>query len=687
MADGDEPHYLLVAHSLAYDGDLDLANNLARQDYSVFYSYTLGPAVDGQIRDFRGNDRLISKHDIGLPLLIAPFYRLAGRWGAIVFQCTVAALVMALIFRWLDAHLDHKPIALFVSFAVGASLPLLGFSSQVYPEMEAALIVVWALWQLDRAQHLKPTAWRLGGYSVLIAFLPWLSIKYTVLSALLASAGVLFLLGRHKGEQLETVLVLVIPAALSAALWIWARLQLYGSLLPMTQYVGEQFAFSQMDQGIPGLLLDQEHGLLPYAPLYVVAPVGLVLMWLSGKRTIVLLVTATFLTYFFLVASWHCWWGGWCFPARFLTTVSPVLALPIGYVCRAVFCSGWVGVPLAPLVAAIAFGGVALGGFGMEDPFYRLLNDRDGAANLFLDIGPRQFDWPGFLPSYAPASTRKYFHAARFSSRVGSRLVDESCYGNWAWSVPAGSQPGYLAKGASQALGAGRYQVCVEIAVGASSGNAALLEAALIDREPERVFVYPIGTTALGAGSETDWRCFDLLLNHRELVEFRLWATGAGDVHLCALSLERLGPWSLRYYSPGGDLDLSSANIAHFFGAGWSEPEHWGRWAVGDFSEVFIHLENNTDMLLTLNVFPYHVGGRTQQLSVSYNEHLLDRFSFTGSEAAKFRAVIPREIISCGLDVLRFEYAHARSPAEEELSGDQRQLAVGFLSIEFSPSP
>ncbi|MDD8016340.1 MAG: hypothetical protein PHX45_11660, partial [Acidobacteriota bacterium] len=35
---GDEPNYLLTAHSLLYDRDINLANNYARQDYFHFYS-------------------------------------------------------------------------------------------------------------------------------------------------------------------------------------------------------------------------------------------------------------------------------------------------------------------------------------------------------------------------------------------------------------------------------------------------------------------------------------------------------------------------------------------------------------------------------------------------------------------------------------------------------------------------
>ena len=50
---GDEPHYLLAAHSLVHDGDLDLSNNYAQRDYAAFYTgYYLNPHVhvraDGQ---------------------------------------------------------------------------------------------------------------------------------------------------------------------------------------------------------------------------------------------------------------------------------------------------------------------------------------------------------------------------------------------------------------------------------------------------------------------------------------------------------------------------------------------------------------------------------------------------------------------------------------------------------------
>ncbi|MGH2522870.1 MAG: hypothetical protein ACRDH2_10245, partial [Anaerolineales bacterium] len=68
---GDEPHYLLAAHSLAYDGDFDLGNNYAERDYLSFYGDAnlnphTRPGLDGQA---------VLTHNLGLSLLITPGYR------------------------------------------------------------------------------------------------------------------------------------------------------------------------------------------------------------------------------------------------------------------------------------------------------------------------------------------------------------------------------------------------------------------------------------------------------------------------------------------------------------------------------------------------------------------------------------------------------------------------------------
>ena len=73
--DGDEPYYLLITHSLAYDFDADLTNNYAAGDWQHF--------LDRQIRPQPGDPvgphgELYSCHNELLPLALAPAYQLAG---------------------------------------------------------------------------------------------------------------------------------------------------------------------------------------------------------------------------------------------------------------------------------------------------------------------------------------------------------------------------------------------------------------------------------------------------------------------------------------------------------------------------------------------------------------------------------------------------------------------------------
>src|SRR5687768_18397014 len=72
---GDEPHYLLMAQSLWREGDLDLADNLAREDWR---ENTPGP-VAPHFGAPRVDGRAFPAHSPGLPLALAPVYAAGGR--------------------------------------------------------------------------------------------------------------------------------------------------------------------------------------------------------------------------------------------------------------------------------------------------------------------------------------------------------------------------------------------------------------------------------------------------------------------------------------------------------------------------------------------------------------------------------------------------------------------------------
>src|SRR4051794_38845986 len=92
---GDEPHYLITAHSLAVDHDLELRNNYVNADYRLFYPASLAKRTTlapDHIRE-------LPAFGPGLSMFLSPFYWLALQFfpSHIVFflrlvMCAVIAL-------------------------------------------------------------------------------------------------------------------------------------------------------------------------------------------------------------------------------------------------------------------------------------------------------------------------------------------------------------------------------------------------------------------------------------------------------------------------------------------------------------------------------------------------------------------------------------------------------------------
>ena len=87
---GDEPHYLAIAHSIAFDRDLEMSNNYGADEWIV------GGVAPGS-HVFTGRDgKLRPLHDIGMPLLFAPYIALVHP----LLQATVSSLPPAALERF-----------------------------------------------------------------------------------------------------------------------------------------------------------------------------------------------------------------------------------------------------------------------------------------------------------------------------------------------------------------------------------------------------------------------------------------------------------------------------------------------------------------------------------------------------------------------------------------------------------
>lgn len=379
---GDEPHYLIITHSLWADADLRIENNHAQGDYAAFYGGELRP-------DFleRGRDGAVySVHAPGLGILLLPAYALAGASGAIAFMAILAALGGLGVFRIARAFVAPAA-AVFVWAAVCLSTPYLLHAWLLYPEMPAAAIVAWTLVWILEARRAHVAIWLARG--LLLGALPWLHTKFVTLGLL----GLVLLWQSAARREWTGTAALAGGAGAMLAAWLTAYYVMYGVWDPTIAYGtaaidGYQLSWHNLPRGLLGLLLDQEYGLIWYAPIYALAPVGI---WMMFKRppahlpSPTVLAAAALAGAVFVAATtrYYMWWGGSSVPARFLV---PVLPLVVPFLAMAVAAWRQGAAGGLPRVLLVVSGLVAL--TLLWEPEYRLMyNDRDGSGRMleFLD--------------------------------------------------------------------------------------------------------------------------------------------------------------------------------------------------------------------------------------------------------------------------------------------------------------
>lgn len=334
--DGDEPFYLLVAHSLAYDFDADLTDNYARGDWRHFLDRPLEPQPGDPVGP-RGER--YSRHNLTLPLVLAPGYRLAGRLGALA---TMAALAAAL--AWVGLRLAGRycrggrgrPGPVLLAWALLAfAPPLLLYSVQVWVEVPAALLAMLAL---DRMRAGRERAEQAGGERGAAALgwrhhaavaLPILALPLLKIRFLLLAGSLLVLAWWHAGRRLRPALVLAGALGLLAAATLLHNQLLYGNPLKIHQWSELEpgrYAAIEYLKGFAGLFFDGAFGLFACAPLWLLlVPAA---AWALRRGNPVTFDLAVFsLPYLWVVAPRSEWYGGWSPPFRYALVALPLLAI------------------------------------------------------------------------------------------------------------------------------------------------------------------------------------------------------------------------------------------------------------------------------------------------------------------------------------------------------------------------
>lgn len=315
---GDEPHYLLVTHSLLFDHDFDLTNNYEQRDYEAL----LGPGVVIQPHTVfpPGKDGRLSFHSPGVSFFLLPFYWAGFKLGGWAFPFLIRmgiAIWGALFGLQVFYHVKERgwgdQLALQVWAIFSFTVPVYFYSLHVYPEIIAAFFSLVIFRCLSRV---SPQNSQLGLSGLLLSLLFWFhSLKYLFIII----PFLLFALVKIKKATgwLGKFVIFLAPFSVGTIAYFGFQKWLYGSFNPTAvswqgamsgreslsflQKIFFSIPFHFRWETLAGYFFDQRDGLLFYAPVYCLAFVGILMMLRQRPKQAWLLL---FLTWpYFLVSA------------------------------------------------------------------------------------------------------------------------------------------------------------------------------------------------------------------------------------------------------------------------------------------------------------------------------------------------------------------------------------------------
>lgn len=313
----DEPEYLLSALSLWEDRDLDISDEIAERRFLPYHDGDLPlqaqPRADGS---------QVSPHDPLLPLLLAVPVGLGG-WVAAKLTLAAMAAILAALVLWVAVRRFEVPprIAAPGVALAACSAPLAVYGQQVYPELPAALAVTVAVAAMTGRKGTLLTA-------AAITALPWLSVKYVPVAAVLA---LLALRRSHKA------LVPILAAA--GAAYLLVHRAVYGGWTVYASgdhfqgsgefgVVGFEPDYPGRTTRLLGLLIDRDFGLGAWQPawLLLVPAVALLVRARPKDWTVIALpLAAGWATATWVALTMHGFW----WPGRQTVVVLPLALLAI----------------------------------------------------------------------------------------------------------------------------------------------------------------------------------------------------------------------------------------------------------------------------------------------------------------------------------------------------------------------
>lgn len=409
---GDEPHYLAIANSLAFDHDLDMSNNYAESEWIVG-----GVAPAAHVAQGR-EGTLRPVHDVGLPLLLAPYVAVVRpllqamlpavpaswlersrvapatvyRHSLSVFMIALALLLASQLFETMMTLGVRTPIA-FGAVCLGVLSPPLSIHSLLlFTELLSALLCLVTFRRIVIDDRADTAQWAIAGLATGLLLLVHVRNVGLVIG-LVALAGFAW---RRRGSSANAI-AFVCSFAIAVLVRTVVTHHLWGTWLTTPHAALAQSAGGTLNTiglRLGGLLLDQEYGLLWYAPVFILAALS-AWRWPHHLRhtgvALALLVAAYLLPILLPLTNVHGWTGGWSPAARFWVPVVPLLTIGLA-----------VGLNRAPRPIAVGLVAlqIAISVYFWQAP-KNLWNDGDGFAAI-CERGGRSFCH--YLPSFVQAA-------------------------------------------------------------------------------------------------------------------------------------------------------------------------------------------------------------------------------------------------------------------------------------------
>jgi hypothetical protein len=365
---GDEPHYLVISHSIARDFDLNVFDQYARDRYREFTEVRL----KHHARVGKGFKTWYSYgHLPGLSLTLAPFFLFKLPVPLLyslirAYLGLFGALLAVVVYLFALKLWHNRSLAVFITAVLAFTAPVFFYSIHIFAELQACLLILSALYLLlyssrepqrrlevssckkvshegheEHEEHrgrnfFSPKKTLLAGF--LLGISVFWGLKYAIFIYLF-SAG-FFVYFVIKKQPKRAVLFVLFPVLLQM-LFFGYLYYAYGNFNPMSIYNGvmteaQAKEYYSKVQVIPlqkrvetllGIFFDQRDGLLLYNPFYFLAFPGLIIAFKKFKTywREILICAAGFA--FILFLGYSTVRPGYCPQARYLTPAAWLLML------------------------------------------------------------------------------------------------------------------------------------------------------------------------------------------------------------------------------------------------------------------------------------------------------------------------------------------------------------------------